>query len=57
MGDREGNGDSDREGKIKRGDGDVYGRTAGRQVTELTKTREVVERLHGVEVKDAHTHM
>ena len=31
--------------------------TAGRQVTELTKTRETVEeRLHGVEVKDAHTH-
>ena len=26
------------------------------QVTELTETREVVERLHGVEVKDAHTH-
>ena len=28
----------------------------GRQVTELTETREVVERLHGVEVTDAHTH-
>ena len=35
--------------------------TAGRQVTELTETREVVERLHGVEEtdgvkEDAHTH-
>ena len=31
--------------------------TAGRQVTELTETREVEERLHGGdEVEDAHTH-
>jgi len=31
--------------------------TAGRQVTELTETREVEERLHGVEEEeDAHTH-
>ena len=28
-----------------------------RQVMEYTETREVVERLHGVEVKDAHTHI
>ena len=32
-------------------------RETGRQVTELTETREVEERLHGVEEeKDAHTH-
>ena len=31
--------------------------TAGREVTELTETREVEERLHGVEEEeDAHTH-
>ena len=31
--------------------------TAGRQVTELTETREIGERLHGVEKEeDAHTH-
>ena len=27
-----------------------------REVTELVETREVVERLHGDVVKDAHTH-
>ena len=35
-------------------------RETGRQVTELTETREVVERLHGVEEEeegDAHTHI
>ena len=32
-------------------------RETRRQVTELMETREVVERLHGEEVEDAHTHI
>ena len=31
-------------------------RETRREVTELVETREVVERLHGVEEEDAHTH-
>ena len=37
--------------------GEESTRETRRQVTEYTETREVEERLHGVEeVKDAHTH-
>ena len=45
--------------KLKNGVTETCTRKTGRQVTEMTEyteTREVVERLHGDVVKDAHTH-